>query len=72
MTTTSELRHRPNGKAAPDDEFDAFPMASPGVADAVLNMQQAGHPSGEAKYGSIRSKFRAFTAALYFFTGSLA
>ncbi|KAK7912172.1 acyltransferase [Apiospora marii] len=72
MTTTSELRRRPNGNAAPDGDFDAFPMASPSVADAMLNMKQAGHPSGEAKYGSIRSKFRAFTAALYFFTGSLA
>ncbi|KAK8097065.1 acyltransferase [Apiospora kogelbergensis] len=69
MTTTSELRRRPNGNATSDS--DDLPLASPGVVDAMLNVQHAGHPSGKAKYGWIMSKFRAFTAALYFFTASL-
>ncbi|KAK8079281.1 hypothetical protein PG994_003088 [Apiospora phragmitis] len=66
MTTTSELRRRPNGNAAPDDNFDAFPMASPGVADAMLNMQQAGHPSGEAKYGWIIIHLTQFLGAWFY------
>ncbi|KAI0199463.1 acyltransferase-domain-containing protein [Astrocystis sublimbata] len=63
---TSELRQR----VRPVAEAETKPEVIDESANPALD-PKIQHPSGTAKYGRLRSYFRAFTLALYFGTGIL-